>query len=149
MAKPNSVSAVFDGANQSDKVLESLRGAGFGAEQVSATVAGGHADGDDGAGAVSLPTILGVVLGALLGGLLGYVILDGNLPIILGAIVGAVAGAAIAPLAARSIAASQPLPTVGGLRTGSVTLTVRATNEGQAREARTLFERHGGRVRGA
>lgn len=142
------LTAVFDGANQSEGVLSALKAAGFRAEQVRAAVHDPAAEGGAGAaGGATIAAVLGAVLGALLGGILGRVLLDGTLPILLGALAGAVAGAAIAITVARTIGARQPVADATGMRPGSVTLTLTADDADQEREARAIFERQGGRIR--
>lgn len=136
------VTAVFDGANHSQRALDELQKVGFRAEQVSTKIHDKNAEGGGGLAGTTLALILGVVLGALIGGALGYVILDGTLPIVLGALAGASAGGAIATAAARALEARQP-SSAGGIRQGSVLLTVQADSDKQAKDARALFDRLG------
>ena len=141
-AKRRDVTVVFDGANHSQRALDELQKAGFRPEQVSTKIHDKKAEGAAGIAGTTLALILGVVLGALIGGALGYFILDGTLPIIFGALAGVSAGGAIATAVARALEARQP-SSAGGLRQGSVLLTVQADSDKQAKDARALFDRLG------
>lgn len=158
------ITGVFDGANHADRAVTALKDAGFSPEQVdvsvpsqdgstsAASAAGGAAAGGL-AGALPAAAIGGVI-GLVLGLLIGLDIVPsfagladaGPIATAIGGLVlGAIVGGLIGLLLGASKGAADATAPQSGkpLRKGSVLLTVHATSQQQAQEARQLFESHG------
>lgn len=161
MAGRRTVVGVFDGPNHAEMALNELKAAGFTPEQVSVVardnretqaMVEGTGMGAEGAGT-------GAVLGGITGGVLGWLVGIGALaipgigPIVAagalattlgGAAIGAVAGGLIGALVDLGIPEEEARGYEESVRQGSILLTVNATSDEQAHQARSIFERHGG-----
>ena len=155
------VVGVFDGPGHAEQALNELREADFSPEQVSVVARDTRETQDmvetTGMGAEGAGT--GAVLGGITGGVLGWLVGIGALaipgigPIVAagalattlgGAAIGAVAGGLIGALVDLGIPEEEARGYEEHVRGGRILLTVNATSDAQAEQAREVFARHGG-----
>jgi uncharacterized membrane protein len=155
------VVGVFDGPNHAQMALEQLRESGFAPDQVS-VVARESSESkelveDTGMGAAGAAG--GALIGGLTGGVLGWLVGIGTLaipgvgPIVAagalattlgGAALGAVAGGLVGALVDAGVPEEHARGYQEHVKGGKILLTVHASSDQQARQAHTIFSRHGG-----
>src|SRR5918997_2782141 len=155
------VVGVFDGPNHAEMALNELKNAGFSPNQVSVVAKDNRETRDmvesTGMGAEGAGT--GAFLGGITGGILGWLVGIGALmipgigPVVAagalattlgGAALGAVAGGIVGALVDAGVPEEDARGYEEHVRRGSILLTVHATTDQQARQAHTIFNRHGG-----
>ena len=157
------VISVFDDPSNAEDALNELRDSGFSPDQVS-VVARDTRDGRDvvehsGMGAETAGAGTGALLGGVTGGILGWLVGIGALaipgigPIVAagalatalgGAAVGALAGSLIGGLVGMGVPEDEARGYEESVRAGRILLTVSASSDNQAHQARTIFDRHNG-----
>jgi len=161
MTHTHTVVGVYDGPSHAEQALNGLKEAGFTPEQVSVVAKekqdvkqmAEHSD-MAGEGAAT-----GAVTGGVLGGLTGFLVgisamvIPGIGPIVgtgilvatlAGAGIGAAAGGLVGALTGQGVSEEDAKGYEESVRQGSILLTVQASSEAQADQAREVFERTGG-----
>jgi uncharacterized membrane protein len=157
----HTVVGVYDGPSHAEQALNGLKEAGFTPEQVSVVAKEKQdvkqmADHSDMAGEGAAT---GAVTGGVLGGLTGFLVgisalvIPGIGPIVgtgilvatlAGAGIGAAAGGLVGALTGQGVPEEDAKGYEERVREGSILLTVQAHGEGQADQAREVFDRTGG-----
>ena len=160
-AHTHTVVGVFDGPNHAEQALTGLREAGLTPEQVSVVAKEKQdvkqlAERSDMAGEGAAT---GAVTGGVLGGLAGFLVgisalvIPGIGPIVgtgilvstlAGAGIGAATGGLVGALTGQGVPEEDAKGYEERVREGSILLTVQAHGEGQADQAREVFDRTGG-----
>jgi uncharacterized membrane protein len=160
----HTVAGVFDNQSDAEKVLNTLKDAGFTPDQVSVVAKDTRETKDmversDMHGAETSGAGAGALLGGLFGGAAGWLIGIGALaipgigPIVAagalattlgGAAVGAVAGGLIGALVGSGIPEEDARSYETHVKEGRILITALAPDAQQAQAARDSFERHGG-----